>query len=284
MKHLILILALTIFTRGLSAAAAPGETNSTAKLPAKDQVKIYLLLGQSNMAGRGVPEKEDLATHPRVFVFNLSNQWKLAAEPLTLGEKGKTPGVGPGLAFGKAMADANPKITIGLVPCAVGGTPLRRWVRGADLYSNAVARAQAAATAGTISGILWHQGEGDAGSKKNADSYGERLAKMIADLRVDLNAPNLPFVVGQIGEFNYEREGNPLPFAREINEALIKISQTVPQTGCALSRGLAHKGDQVHFSSEAERELGRRYAREMMKLEKSPRQKRAESERKLLQK
>ena len=284
MKYLILILALTLFTRGLSSAAALGETKSTAKLPAKDQVKIYLLLGQSNMAGRGVPEKEDLATHPRVFVFNLSNQWELAAEPLTLGEKGKTPGVGPGLAFGKAMADANPKVTIGLVPCAVGGTPLRRWVRGADLYSNAVARAQAAATAGTISGILWHQGEGDAGSKKNADSYGERLAKMIADIRVDLNAPNLPFVVGQIGEFNYEREGNPLPFAREINEALVKISQTVPQTGCALSKGLTHKGDQVHFNSEAERELGRRYASEMMKLEKSPRQKRAESERKLLQK
>ena len=284
MKYLILILALTLFTRGLSSAAALGETKSTAKLPAKDQVKIYLLLGQSNMAGRGVPEKEDLATHPRVFVFNLSNQWELAAEPLTLGEKGKTPGVGPGLAFGKAMADANPKVTIGLVPCAVGGTPLRRWVRGADLYSNAVARAQAAATAGTISGILWHQGEGDASSKKNADSYGERLAKMIVDIRADLNAPNLPFVVGQIGEFNYQREGNPLPFAREINETLVKISQTVPQTGCALSKGLTHKGDQLHFNSEAERELGRRYAREMMKLEKSPRQKRAESERKLLQK
>ncbi len=283
MKHLILILALTIFTGELSSTAAPTETNSTAKLPAKNQVKIYLLMGQSNMAGRGVPEKEDLTTHSRVFVFNRGNEWELAAEPLTLGEKGKTPGVGPGLAFGKAMADANPKVTIGLVPCAVGGTPLRRWLRGADLYSNAVARAQTAATAGTIAGILWHQGEGDAGAKTNADSYGERLAKMIVDIRADLNRPNLPFVVGQIGEFNYEREGNPLPFAREINEALEKIPRSVSQTGCALSKGLAHKGDQLHFSPEAERELGRRYARQMMQLEKSPRQKRAESERKLLQ-
>ena len=207
-----------------------------------------------------------------------------AAEPLTLGEKGKTPGVGPGLAFGKAMAEANPQITIGLVPCAVGGTPLRRWVRGADLYSNAVARAQAAATAGTIAGILWHQGEGDAGAKNNSDSYGERLTKMIADIRADLNAPNLPFVVGQIGEFNYNREGNPLPFARDVNETLAKIPKTVLKTGCALSKGLAHKGDQVHFNSEAQRELGRRYANEMLRLEKSPRQIRDESERRLLQK
>ncbi len=284
MKQFIIVLALTMLAHPFSLAAAPSGGAGSATLPDKNQVKIYLLLGQSNMAGRGIPENEDRATHPRVFVFNRSNQWELAVEPLTLGEKGKTPGVGPGLAFGKAIADANPNLTIGLVPCAVGGTQLRRWTRGTDLYSNVVARARAAAPAGSIAGILWHQGEGDAGSKTNADSYGIRLTKMIADIRADLNMPNLPFVVGQIGEFNYGREGDPLPFARELNETLAKIPQTVPHAGCALSKGLGHKGDQLHFSSAAERELGRRYAQEMLKLEKSPRQKKAESERKLLQK
>jgi len=273
MKHFIFLMLFMI-------ATAHAETNSTVKLPAKDKLKIYLMMGQSNMAGRGVPEKEDLTSHPRVLMFTKSNQWEIAVEPITRGEKGKNPGVGPGLAFGKAMAEANPGIVIGLVPCAVGGTPLKRWERGADLYSNAVVRAKAAAPFGTIAGIIWHQGEADSGAKTNAETYGERLAKMIGDIRADLNSPRLPFVVGQIGEFNYNREGNPLPFARDVNDTLAKLPQNVQFTGCVLSQGLAHKGDQLHFNSEAEREMGKRYAKEILKLES--RIKRAESDRKLL--
>ncbi len=274
------ILALLI----LSTLTLPAETNSAVKLPPKGKVKIYLLMGQSNMAGRGVPEKEDLTPHPRVLMFSQSNQWEIAVEPITRGEKKKTPGVGPGLAFGKTIAETNPEITVALVPCAVGGTPLKRWMPGADLYSNAVVRAKTAAQFGTISGIIWHQGESDAGSKTNATTYGERLAKMITAIRMELKSPQLPFVVGQIGEFNYNRDGNPQPFAREVNETLANISQRVPRTACALSRGLGHKGDQLHFDAKAQRELGKRYAAEMLLLEKSPRLKQADSERKLLQK
>lgn len=273
MKHLFFLVLIMVTT-------ASAETTAV-KLPEKKMLKIYLLMGQSNMAGRGVVEEEDKTPHPHVLVFNRSNQWEVAVEPIHLGEPKKTPGVGPGVAFGKVMAAANPGISIGLVPCAVGGTPLNRWVRGADLYSNAVARAKAASEVGTIAGILWHQGEGDAGAKTNAETYDERLAKMIGDIRADLNLPQLPFVVGQIGEFNYDREGNPLPFARELNDTLAAIPQKVQFTGCASSNGLEHKGDQLHFSSAAERELGKRYAREILKLE--TRIKRANSDRKLLQ-
>lgn len=262
-------------------ATANAETNFAVKLPPKAKLKIYLLMGQSNMAGRGVPGNEDLTPHPRVFVFTRSNHWEIATEPINSGEPKKTPGVGPGLAFGKAMAGANPGIVIGLVPCAVGGTPLSRWVRGADLYSNAVVRARAASEFGTIAGIIWHQGESDSGAKTNADTYGERLTKMIRDIRADLKAPRLPFVVGQIGEFLYDREGNPVPFAREVNATLAELPKKVLFTGCALSKGLADKGDLLHFSSEAQRELGKRYATEMLKVE--ARAQRAGSDRRLLE-
>ncbi|MEO5803175.1 MAG: sialate O-acetylesterase [Verrucomicrobiota bacterium] len=270
-----------IFLALLMVTTANAETNSSAKLPAKQNLKIYLLMGQSNMAGRGVVEEEDKIFHPRVFVFTRSNQWELAVEPLTVGEPKKTPGVGPGLAFGKAMAEATPGISIGLVPCAVGGTPLKRWVRGADLYSNAVVRAKAAAEFGTIAGIIWHQGEADSGTQTNAKTYGERLTKMIGDIRADLNSPKLPFVVGQTGEFNYTRPGNPQPFARQVNETLAQIPEKVPFTSCVLSKGLTSKADLVHFDTKSQRELGQGYAREMLKLES--RRKITESDRKLLQ-
>ncbi|WP_425511339.1 sialate O-acetylesterase [Pelagicoccus albus] len=35
------------------------------------------------------------------------------------------------------MQAAHPDTTIGVVPCAVGGSPLRRWVKGGDLYEEA---------------------------------------------------------------------------------------------------------------------------------------------------
>jgi hypothetical protein len=47
---------------------------------------------------------------------------------------------------------------------------------------------------------------------------------------------------------------------------LAKIPARVPHTGCASSAGLTHKGDQVHFDTASQRELGRRYAVEMARL------------------
>lgn len=276
------ILLLTL----LKTTLAQAQTNAANQPPTREKFKVYLLMGQSNMAGRGVPEKEDKTPHPRVLVFTQSNQWQVAVEPLTLGEKKKTPGVGPGLAFAKVMADANPGVSIGLVPCAVGGTPLKRWVKGGTLYENTVARARSSEKLGVLSGVLWHQGEADSGSQTNAESYGDRLTKMIADIRADLNSPKLPFVVGQTGQFNYTRPGDPQPFARLVNETLSKIPDTVPNTGCALSKGLTSKPDLVHFDAASQRELGKRYAAEMLKLEKAQqkpaRLKQAESGRKLL--
>ncbi len=245
------------------------EPASTPKLPSKEKLHLYLLLGQSNMAGRGDLAEEDKTPHPRILVFRTNQVWEVAVEPIHTDRPGVKFGVGPGFAFGKIMADKSPEATIGLVPCAVGGTSLSRWVRGGDLYSNAVFRAKLTMTNGTLKGILWHQGENDAGSEHNAKTYGERLQKMIADIREDLGTPDLPFVVGEIGEFLYTRKDpTKTPFAKIVNEALIAIPEKVPNTACARSAGLNHKGDEVHFDAASQREFGQRYAAEMLRLQK----------------
>src|ERR1051325_5652909 len=217
---------------GLNLAAAP-------PLPAQEKFHLHLLIGQSNMAGQGKIEEVDTTPHPRVLMFDRKNQWLPAIEPITYRVK-RGYGVGPGLAFGKVMAEHQADATIGLVSCAVGGTPLKRWDRGGDLYSNAVQRVRLAMKDGTLKGILWHQGEADSKRESDANSYGDRLAKMIHDLREDLNATNAPFVAGQIGEFLYARTNAPA-LARVVNEALMKIPAKVPLTGCAPSKGLNHK-------------------------------------------
>ncbi|MFN7139337.1 MAG: sialate O-acetylesterase, partial [Limisphaerales bacterium] len=242
------------------------------KLPKKKELHIYLLMGQSNMAGRGIIEEVDKTPHPRVLRLNYSNQWEVAIEPITEDRAPKLLGVGPGLAFGKIMAEENKKATIALVPCAVGGTPLSRWSRGGDLYSNALVRAKLAMRDGTLKGILWHQGENDSLKLETAETYEDRLAQMITHIREDLNAPNLPVVVAQIGEFLYTRKDpTKTPHARMINDALERIPSRVLYTACVFSAGLTHKGDEVHFDARSEREMGRRFAEQMLKLQKKKR-------------
>jgi hypothetical protein len=268
-----------LFTLTACAMAAPAGTQTNAvaappRLPARVKLHLYLLMGQSNMAGRGKIAPEDKMTHPRVLLFTLDNKWELAVEPVTRDKPGML-GVGPGLAFGKAMAEKEPGVTIGLVPCAVGGTPLKRWQSGGDLYSGAVHRAKLAMQDGTMKGILWHQGESDSGSATNANTYGDRLAGMIRDIRADLATPGLPFVVGQIGEFLYDRGPKHSPYAHVVNAALAALPDKVPATACAPSQGLNHKGDQLHFDAAAQREFARRYAVEMLCLQSGRRTTRA---------
>ncbi len=251
---------------GALGAAVHGPAKLAAaeeeiKLPAKEKFHLYLLVGQSNMAGRGVIEDQDKSPHPRVLMFTKENTWAPAVDPLHF-DKPQIAGVGLGSSFGRAMAEADPEVTIGLIPCAVGGTPLARWQPEGDLYAAAVKRCRAAQEHGTLRGILWHQGEGDSGTEANARSYGERLAKTIAGFRKDLEAPGVPFVAGELGHFLLPTTDAGKPkFWKVVNEQINDLPNKVPHTAAVSAEGLKHKGDDVHFDSASLREFGRRYAK-----------------------
>ena len=83
----------------------------------------------------------------------------------------------------------------------MGGTPIRRWQQKGDLYQAALKRAKLAQKDGVIKGILWHQGEGDSGKEETAKIYETQLHAMIEAWRKDLEAPNVPVVVGELGQF-----------------------------------------------------------------------------------
>jgi hypothetical protein len=165
------------------------------------------------------------------------------------------------------LADAEPGVTIGLIPCAVGGTPLDRWLKGHDLYEQALKRALFAMKDGTLKGILWHQGESDSGTEAVARSYGQRLETMIAGFRSDLG--QVPFVAGELGRFlDPEKSGGKPRFSDLINTQLHALSPRVVDFGVASSEGLTDKGDRLHFGTEALRDFGNRYAEVMLRLQK----------------
>ena len=262
----ILVPLLCLVTTFLSAAE-----------PAKRE--IYLLIGQSNMAGRGKVEAIDQQTDPLIWMFSEDGQWKPAAEPIRHDKPGAA-GVGPGFAFARAMSKARPGVEIGIVNRAFGGTSIAQWKKGAraipfppgkdavpvQLYEAALNAAKAALAQGTLKGILWHQGESDyKGKKFTKEAYQAELRALVEALRTDLNAPELPFVAGELGPY-LEKAGDP-PYTA-INEALRGLSKELPKIGVASAEGLKDRGDHLHFDTASQRTFGERYAAEMLALQK----------------
>ncbi len=136
---------IALFSVGVAAAALAQPAVPT-------DMKLFLLIGQSNMAGRGKIEAVDKVPHPRVFTLTKEMTWVPAVDPLHY-DKPELAGVGLGSTFGRVVADADPKITVGLIPAAFGGTSLDQWKPGGELYVNAVTRARAAMKRGQLVGI-----------------------------------------------------------------------------------------------------------------------------------
>lgn len=230
------------------------------------QMDLYILAGQSNMAGRGVVTDELKSEgNARVMMYTKEGKWVEARHPLHF-DKPKVVGVGPGLAFGIAMAVACPRVRIGLIPCAVGGSPIEHWEPGAydeatgtHPYDDAVARIKAAMTSGTVKGIIWHQGESNSSAERSA-GYIDKLSALIGRLRAVTGNKDLPFIAGELGRYR--------PAYNIINTQLALLADRVPHTSLATSEGLVHKGDTTHFDSPSAEELGRRYAAQMLKVQK----------------
>ena len=246
----------------LSIALAGCAGPAPDPLPAPGRLDLFLLAGQSNMAGRGEVAPEDSVVHPRVWALDREGRWVPARDPIHFDKP--IAGVGPGRAFGIAVAEARPGVHVGLVPVAVGGSSVVAWEpgavheqTGARPYDEALARARRAMRDGTLRGILWHQGESDANAAR-APEYERRLRDLIRRFRADLDAPDLPFLIGQLGQFD-DRPWTPLRL--HVDSVHRAVAASVPGVHFVPSDGLAHKGDSVHFSAPAARELGRRFAR-----------------------
>lgn len=221
-----------------------GGVTLCAALPFPEaETDVWVAAGQSNMQGYGVITHEYQA-NPAVRVYDLSDQWVPAVPPThrifgatapifkTLifqmnpamteeGWKGSQAqdrrkplgGVGPDLAFVEALATATGRKIV-LVPCALGGTTLAQWCsalkdRGTEsLYGALLDRV--AKVGGRLRGIIWYQGESQAGKPETVGSYEADFLDLVDSLRRDLNAPDLPILTVQIGRFmlqNRENEG-----------------------------------------------------------------------------
>jgi hypothetical protein len=263
------LLAALLWVPG--ARRAFGADGPEAKLPPKAQFHLFLLSGQSNMAGRGDTAPEDKTPVAGVLALDAAGRWVPAIDPLHWDK----PSAGTGLArsFALEYLRAHPGVTVGFIPAACGGSPIATWEPGqyfeetqSHPYDDALARTRKALKHGSLKAILWHQGESDR-SPELAERYEAALGALIARFRRDLAAPRVPFLIGQLGQF--AGAGPWDEPARRVDLAQRNVAARVPLSAFVPSDGLTSKPDNLHFDARSLREFGKRYAAVFAALEKS---------------
>ncbi|WP_269525446.1 sialate O-acetylesterase [Coraliomargarita parva] len=237
------------------------------QIPDKDHFHLYLLAGQSNMAGRGEVDVQSKIPYPRVLMLDQSGKWVPARDPVHYDKPAA--GVGPGRTFAAALTELDDSIVIGLIPAACGGSSITTWVPGgyhdqthSHPYDDAIARTRRAMEDGTLKAILWHQGESDSKSP-NSEQYKERLITLIQRFREEFQDPGLPFVIGQLGQFPGRHWNSN---RRAVDQAQREVAEELYHVGFVSSDGLSCLPDKTHFNTESQREFGRRYAAVYMQL------------------
>jgi hypothetical protein len=141
------------------------------------------------------------------------------------------------------MLKADKNVIICLVPTAVGGTRIDLWKPGAydeatktHPWDDAIRRIKAALPSGELKGIIWHQGESDANATRSG-TYESKLRDLIERFRSELNAPNVPFILGELGDFK-PGENKEIPV---INAIIKNVASTTKNSGFAEAKGLHTK-------------------------------------------
>ncbi|KAL3654961.1 hypothetical protein CASFOL_000747 [Castilleja foliolosa] len=256
----LMLLSCSIFVASTDNCTTLDDNASTPK-------SIFILAGQSNMAGRGgvcdnkwdgfVPT--ECQPNPRILRLNAGLTWEEARDPLHHDIDKKTCGVGPGMSFANSVLMTDPNIgMIGLVPCAVGGTKISQWRPNDYLYNNMLSRARAALRGGgQIRAVLWFQGESDTVEKADADEYGSRWETLFTQLQSDLQLPNL-HVIEVVIESAEKNKGQFGKFLKEVRDT--QMAMKFPNVKYVDAMGLELNFDRVHLSTNGQAKLGKMMA------------------------
>lgn len=255
----------------------------------ESSLKIFILAGQSNMAGNGVPAELPLEyqKHPDNVLMPIPPRDRQGRERTDLVPFAPFPErFGPEVGFAHAMSKAWPDAKIVLIKKAIGGTSALAWApdwtreraaitendRGGPLYQNLMTYQvqpilERYGEDAEIVGVLWAQGGRDGRYERAAAEYEQNLTKIIKAFRTDLKQPDLPFVLAH----TVDAPKRGFPYIDKVRAAQQRITESVPRTALVPIEGLSRKRDRVHFDTAGQLELGRRFAAAYLKLvEKAP--------------
>lgn len=290
-KHYLLGAAATLFAVAAnSQEPVVADTNAQEPTVAVDSnFYIFLCFGQSNMEGQGSITAADRNVDERFLAMRTTTcdgdlySWRKAVPPLARCGVG----LGPVDYFGRLLIDSlaphNQNIRIGVVDVAVAGCDIQLFetVNDADLkyketaadwmqgmiaayggrpYQRLVDAAREAQKSGVIKGILLHQGETNTGQQ----TWPGRVAAIYDSLvsQLNLNPDEVPLLVGEV--VTSEVGGA----CGSHNNVVAKVPSVVKNAYVVSAKNLAMStadGQNVHFTTDAYRVLGKRYAKQWMR-------------------
>ncbi len=226
---------------------------------------VFILAGQSNMAGQGnTAELSPAYRRPPANVTFYYNGYKAPLDRFAH--------FGPEIGFAHEISKRFPHSKIKLIKFAVGGTSLLAW---APNWNAAKARLTHNASAGplfkkliktahinfdennsTLAGVLWMQGETDAKYPVVAKQYVKNLNDFIYALRHTLKTPNALFIMGSV---------NPpedlFPATSIVQQAQKNAAAHIRNLRLVNTQDLPKRNDHLHYNTEGQLELGKRFAR-----------------------
>ena len=226
-----------------------------------EEIYSFLMIGQSNMAGRGELLKEAQIENLNCYMFRMG-RWQKMCEPINADRPlfGIKFPSGACLATSFADSVANDLgVKVGLIPCADGGTGIDAWEKGSVLYDFTVMMTRLAMRSSKIIGIIWHQGETDCYSTEKAIAHKQKFITMITNLKKDLGLENVPVIIGELA-YDYKRDFGDNP--QIINKQYHEIASEYEGFRVASAKGLELKDDGLHFNLKSLREFGVRYYNE----------------------
>ena len=248
-------------------------------------VPVFVFAGQSNAVGVDTLDElraDQRAPQPNVLFYGpneTGNTWGVLTpssnSPNLIDGTGRTVGsFGPEISAGKTISNALGGALVAQVKLAVGGTALfDRWnPAGGDLYASMVRRVNQSIAdlqtqqghTGYVAGFFWMQGESDAQSDEFRDDYAANLRNFIVSVRRDFNNPTLPFVFGQIIDFDH-----PISTPVRDQQQAVADDTTVTNTAFILTDDLCHQ-DFIHFNGRAIYALGVRFAAAYLSMVDAP--------------
>ena len=222
---------------------------------------VFVVAGQSNAAGMGKDIVED-APEIGVHVMRNLERWDMASYPFNDSDYSKH---GMHLAFAKKLKKEL-GYPIGIIPGAMGGAPLSRWLKNedGDLYAklmNAIKKNKIG-----IKSVLWYQGCTDAGDGVSMDDYISRFETLVSDFRYDFSNDELAFFTFQLNRIKTTDE---MAFLGEnydkIREAQRRAAQKIPGVYILPTIDATHMSDFIHMSSASYNVMGHRMALQVLR-------------------
>ena len=233
------------------------QINNTAE---KERLYSFLMIGQSNMAGRGEFADVPVIRNRLCYMLRMG-RWQMMREPVNpdrdIFETRYHSGTSLAASFANEYAIDRGE-EVGLIPCADGGTSIDEWMPGTVLFDHAVFMTRLAMRSSSFSGIIWHQGENDCLSDELLYSYKDKFKTLMSALRRELDAEELPLIIGEISE-NISGAWGVADRPAKMNKILRELADEVPVCRIASADGLTLKADGVHFDAKSLRVFGKRY-------------------------